>query len=78
MALVLFAGACHFEHNYTRKECDVVQICDGIATVIDGCGFTWDFRAKDLEVGDIVDLKMHDNFTSANIEDDVIKKVVKK
>ena len=72
-------GISYFEHNYTREECEVIQICDGIVTVVDGCGFTWDFEKEnnDLEVGDFVTLKMFDNISSANIEDDVITKIIK-
>ena len=79
MALVLFAGACHFEHNYTRHDCEVVQICDGIATFEDKCGFYWDWEIEEneyFEVGDLVDLKMYDKYTSAYVGDDVITKIV--
>lgn len=73
--IVLFAGACHFEHNYTRKECVVIQVCDGIASIEDKTGNIWDVEYKGLTKGQYVNLKMYDNLTSANIEDDIVKKV---
>lgn len=87
MALVLFAGACHFEHNYTRHDCEVTHKNDCIIEVVDKCGESWSWQAeteeeielyRSLELGDNVDIKMHDAFTSAYIGDDVIKKMIKK
>ena len=75
---LLIAGASHYEHNYTRKNCEVIQINDGIATVYDEVGEAWDFKNCGLSVGDIVELKMYDNNTSNNINDDVIKEVIKR
>lgn len=69
-------GACYYEHNYTRKECEVIQVNDGVVTVEDSCGFVWDFKGNELKVGDIVDLKMYDNSTSTYINDDIVKDVV--
>ena len=82
IVLVLFVSAfysvSYYEHNYTRKDCKVVQSCDGIATIEDGTGNYWDYMDSSLKVGDYVDLKMFDNLSSANIEDDIITKVVVK
>ena len=55
-----------------------MQSCDGIATIEDGTGNYWDYKDSSLKVGDYVDLKMFDNLSSANIEDDIITKVVVK
>lgn len=72
----MIMGMSYFEHNYIRQNCEVTQICDGIVTVIDETGETWDFIAKGYKVGDIVDVKMHDNYTSAYVYDDEITKVI--
>ena len=70
--------AAYYEHNYTRENCTVVQVNDGWATIEDKCGFTWDYEDSNLNVGNVVDLKMHDHNTSAYIGDDVVKSVVLK
>jgi hypothetical protein len=73
--LSMVMSISYFEHNYIRPNCEVTQICDGIVTVIDETGETWDFIAKGYKVGDIVDVKMHDNYTSAYVYDDIVKGV---
>lgn len=78
LVIILFAGASYFNHNYIRKNCEVIQINDGFATAIDECGEMWDFQADDLKVGDKVNLKMNDSLTSNNIYDDVVVDVVVK
>lgn len=77
ITIILSVVMCisYIEHNYTRPNCEVTQICDGIVTVIDETGETWDFMAKGYKVGDYVDLKMYDNYTSAYIGDDIVKGV---
>ena len=72
---VLF-GVSHYENNYTRESCVVVKAYDGMATIEDSRGFTWDYEGGNLNVGDVVDLKMHTNNTTSYIDDDVITKVV--
>lgn len=77
ITIILSVVMCisYIEHNYIRPNCEVTQICDGIVTVIDETGETWDFIAKGYKVGDYVDLKMYDNYTSAYIGDDIVKGV---
>ena len=77
LILGLFCGACYIEHNYTRTDCEVIEASSMGALIEDRCGFTWYYEGEGFEVGDLVDLKMHDNFTSSNIDDDEIKKVVR-
>lgn len=77
LVLVLgFYGASYFEHNYTRDECKVVDIIDGYARIEDKVGHYWDCDDEGLEIGDYVDLKMFDNYSSAYIGDDIVKKVI--
>lgn len=78
LILGLFCAASHYEHNYTRYDCKVVEASPNGAIFEDRCGWTWAVEGEGYEVGQIADLKMHDSFTSAYIDDDVIKKVVKK
>lgn len=78
LAVCVLFGTSYYEHNYTRDDCKVTQVVDGCARIQDQCGFSWDYNDCNLNVGDIVDLKMHDSLTSACIGDDVIKQVVKK
>ena len=75
----MVCGACYLEHNYTRKNCEVVQVNDGWVTFKDKTGFYWDWEDKnrEFEVGDFADLKMYDNCSSAYNGDDVIKNVVR-
>lgn len=75
----LLAFGCYCEHNYTRENCEIIQICDGIATFEDKRGNRWDWKIEQneyFEVGEVVDLRMNDNSSVDNIEDDVIRKVV--
>ena len=77
--VAVFGGASHFEHNYTREDCEVIQINDGFVTFEDECGFRWDWEIEEneyFEVGDFVDLKMFDNCSSGYVHDDKITKVV--
>ena len=69
---VVLGGGYH-EHNYIRPNCEVTQVCDGIVSAIDETGEVWDFKASGYKVGDIIDLKMYDNNTSAYIYDDIVK-----
>ena len=80
LAFVLtFGVACYIEHNYTRKDCEVVRVENGVVKFKDKCGFYWDWEMKEneyFEVGDFVDLKMNDNCSSGYVDDDIITKVV--
>ena len=75
----LFCMGCYVDHNYTRKDCEIIQINDGVVTFEDVCGHRWDWEIKPteyFEVGDKVDLKMFDNNTESYIEDDEITKII--
>lgn len=77
--VLLFGTACYIEHNYTRKDCEVVRVENGIVRFKDKCGFYWDWEIEEneyFEVGDFVDLKMNDSYSSGYVGDDVITKVV--
>lgn len=74
----IFSLASYIEHNYTRKDCEVTAVTASGVLIKDKCGFIWYYdEPTDLKVGDKVDLKMHDNCSNSNIDDDEIKKVVR-
>lgn len=72
---VLF-GVSNYERNYTRKECDVIRIDGEYIVAEDKCGFIWAFKGNGFGIGDKVDLKMHDNMTVNNIDDDKVIDIV--
>ena len=77
IGMFLFVG--YYEHNYTRKDCEIVKVENGIVTFEDACGFRWQWEIEEneyFEVGDKVDLKMHDNCTNSIVYDDVITKII--
>ena len=63
---------------YTRYDCVVYSIEDNIITVEDNGGQLWSFIAEDnhsYKQFDKVNLKMHNNYTEDNIQDDIIMEV---
>lgn len=71
-------GACGtYEHNYTR-EATVYAIVDDVVTFEDNTGHLWNWVMEEGEYfteGETVKLKMFDNYTMSDREDDIIKKV---
>lgn len=76
--ILVFAITCYIEHNYTRDNCKVMNINDNIITVEDVCGLAWKCETAntELQVGDIVTLKMHDNNTGNYVYDDIVKDII--
>lgn len=72
---VITTGYC--EQHYTRKDCKVVRITGNVVTVMDQCGYIWQFEDEGYAIGDVVDLKMFSGATVGNIADDEIVKVVR-
>ena len=68
LLVVLFMGAfCtigYIEHNYTRRDCVVIDSTDDSIMVEDTAGYTWYYEGVSYPVGTKVDLKMYDNITS--------------
>lgn len=62
----------YIEHSYTRPDCEVVAIKQGVITVQDKGGNVWQFEGWGYRIGDKVDLKMHTNFTHNTFADDYI------
>lgn len=60
------------EHNYTRPDCEVVSVYRGVVTVEDRGGNLWEFEGSGYEVGDVITLKMHTNYTHNTFRDDYV------
>jgi hypothetical protein len=63
------------ERNYTRHNCEVVEVDCIEVGAIDSQGHRWNFKADGLQVGDKVTLIMHDNYTTNDITDDIVEGV---
>ena len=65
----------HIETHYTREDCVVVNIVDDEVIVKDKGDRLWSFyitEDSELEINDIIDIKMFTNYTDDNIDDDEI------
>ena len=80
LSAILMAGVLfslnYLEHNYTRENCEVIEVNDEIITVEDNGGLKWAFKGNGFKVGDFVDLEMFDSNTTAYVYDDVVKNAV--
>lgn len=76
--LIMIVGPAivgHIETHYTRKDCVVVNIVDDEVIVKDKGDRLWSFyitEDSELEVNDIIDVKMFTNYTDSIIDDDEI------
>lgn len=79
--IIMFLGCCYVEHNYTRDNCTVIEATEQGCLIECQCAEFWFWEYEPtgtrFQIGDIVDLKMYDNCTSAYIQDDIIKSVRK-
>jgi hypothetical protein len=75
---IVIGLAGHIETHYTRKDCVVVEVEQGLMTVLDTTGNEWCYYMDSdaLSTGTKVDLKMFTNYTDNAIEDDEIVKVI--
>ena len=71
--VICFSGATH----YKMRCCEVVDINNGVATIIDNKGNTWEWLLEDDEqdvyVGQECRLNMSDNHTEDDRTDDYIR-----
>lgn len=76
-ATILLAFILHaaFGWDYTRRDCEVVNVIGNDVYVVDESGRTWTFEGHGYRVGEKVDLRMDDNGTPDYIADDTIKAV---
>lgn len=80
IGFVLFVGCLSFasrvEHYYNR-EGRIQQYDNGLYTIVDNSGNEWEFYDKNgmHPVNSQVVLHMHDNNTSNDIFDDIVKEI---
>lgn len=76
MIMIICMATIGYSTNYyTRYDCVVYSIEDNIITVEDNNGQLWNFIAEDNHIYkkfDKVDLKMYNNGTEDNIQDDKV------
>lgn len=77
LTLASLNGLSRLEHNYTR-EGKVIEKQGASVRIEDTTGNVWKCDTDEYQINDVVDLKMHDNYTPSNIKDDVIVKVIRK
>lgn len=73
--IIGFVSIGYSMNYYTRYDCVVYSVEDNIVTVEDNSGHLWGFIAKDnhnYKKFDKVDLKMYNNSTEDNIQDDKV------
>lgn len=73
--IIAFVSIGYSMNYYTRYDCVVYSIEDNIITVEDNGGQLWSFIAEDnhhYKQFDKVDLKMHNNYTEGNVQDDIV------
>lgn len=76
LTLASLNGLSRLEHNYTRTG-KVIERQGATIRIADTTGNIWKYDTNDFQVNDIVSLKMHDNYTSNQIKDDIIVKIKK-
>ncbi len=67
----------YIETHYIKKDCTVVEVAEDYVIAVDAYGDEWSWWTDetDLEVGDLVDLKMYNKHTEYNIYDDEVVSV---
>lgn len=77
LVLILFVCFCvcsYVETHYTR-EATVIEVTNNIVTVVDKCGYLWDFEGDGFKPNDEVKMTMNTMHTDSNIYDDKIENV---
>lgn len=67
----------YIETHYTREDCTIVEVTEDYAVAVDTHGNEWSWWVDetDLEVGDVVDLKMYNGHTDSDAYDDEVVSV---
>ena len=68
----VIASVMSHAQMYTRNNCEVVSVRNGIVTIDDGRGYTYGFYGDGYKVGEHINLKMKTNGTDNPIDDSVI------
>lgn len=74
-AVAVIASVMSHAQTYTRTNCEVISVRDGIVTADDGRGYAYDFYGDGYTVGEYINLKMNTNGTDNPIDDSVISVV---
>ena len=78
LLFVVMPGICDYnETHYTKENCIIVEVTEDYVVAVDAYEdeWSWWIDDTDLEVGDIVDLKMYNSHTDYNIYDDEVVSV---
>ena len=67
----------YIETHYTKEDCTIVEVAEDYVVAVDTYGdeWSWWIEETDLEVGDVVDLKIYNGHTDYNIYDDEVVSV---
>ena len=76
IVIFLFGWVSYSETHYDRRA--TVEAVNGcLVTVVDDCGYVWEFEGTNYYPGENLILKMHTRFTDSIITDDTIENVIK-
>jgi hypothetical protein len=66
--------AGYVECHYTKKDCTIVEVTEDYVVAVDtyGSEWSWWIDGTDLEVGDVVDLKIYNGHTDYDVYDDEV------
>lgn len=78
VAAIIFFFCLYVENHYTRPECKITEVDNGIVHVVDRVGHEWCFIDNEniYEVGTKVDLRMSTCRTPDDFTDDEIIRIV--
>ena len=64
----------YIDTHYTKEDCEIVEITEDYVVAVDKYGdeWSWYIEETDLEVGDLVDLKMYNSHTNYDVYDDEV------
>lgn len=67
----------YIDTHYTKEDCEIVEVTEDYVVAVDAYDDEWSWwvDGTDLEVGDVVDLKMYNAHTEYNIYDDEVVSV---
>lgn len=67
----------YLDSHYIKEDCKIIEIADDFIVAEDKYGDEWSWWVEetDLEVGDVVDLKIYNGHTDYNIYDDEVVSV---
>lgn len=75
IVLILFGWVSYSETHYDR-EATITQVNKCFVVATDNCGYDWDFKGIDYQLGEKVILKMNTCFTD-EIFDDIVEDAVR-